>query len=168
MIAVANAPSGRSGIRVGTPDDADAISGVINAAFVVERVAFDGDRVDAEGVRGLMGKGTFLVAEKDHSPEFTGCVYIEVRGERGYLGLLSVEPSLQGRGLGKTLTAAAEAHCRAAGCSAVDLRVISPRAEALLPFYQRVGYTQTGTAPFPSDVKTKVPCHYILMTKSLV
>jgi hypothetical protein len=37
----------------------------------------------------------------------------------------------------------------------------------LLPFYRHLGYKQTGTAPFPSDVKTKVPCHYILMAKPL-
>jgi predicted N-acetyltransferase YhbS len=167
MAAPADPRRAKFTVRAGIPADAEVISGVINAAFVVERIAFNGDRIDAEGTRSLMRKGAFLLAENDFG-EAIGCVYVELRGERGYLGLLSVEPSLQGKGLGRVLVAAAEEHCRAAGCTAIDLRMISPRAEVLLPFYQQVGYHQTGTAPFASDVKTKVPCHYILMTKSLL
>jgi predicted N-acetyltransferase YhbS len=171
MTAGANpsSPVRRTRIRVAGPDDADAIAGVINAAFVVERVAFDGDRVDIEGVRSLMNKGAFLVAEaEDESLGSAGCVYVEPRGERCYLGLLSVAPALQGTGLGQRLVVAAEEHACSSGSLAMDLRMISPRAQALLPFYERLGYTETGTAPFPSDVQSKVPCHYVLMTKSLV
>jgi len=171
MTAAAN-PSSRARdvrIRAAALSDADAIACVINAAFVVERVAFDGDRVDVEGVRLLMNKGTFLVAEgEDESAGLAGCVYVELRGERSYLGLLSVAPELQGTGLGRRLVVAAEDHVRTASCLAMDLRMISPRAQALVPFYERLGYTKTGTAPFPSDVRSKVPCHYVLMTKSLV
>jgi hypothetical protein len=50
----------------------------------------------------------------------------------------------------------------------MDLRVISPRAEQLLPFYLRLGYRETGTRPFPVDLASKVPAHYILMSKPLV
>jgi GNAT superfamily N-acetyltransferase len=138
---------------------------LINAAFVVERVAFDGDRVNREGVQELLVKGTFLVAEDANS--LVGCVYLEPRGDRCYLGLLSVAPSLQGKGLGRRLSEAAEEFARQAGCRAMDLRVISPRAETLLSVYKRLGYSEAGTAPFPADVPTKVPCRYVLMTKSL-
>jgi GNAT superfamily N-acetyltransferase len=138
---------------------------LINAAFVVERVAFDGDRVNREGVQVLLVKGTFLVAEDANS--LVGCVYLEPHGDRCYLGLLSVAPSLQGKGLGRRLSEAAEEFARQAGCRAMDLRVISPRAETLLSVYKRLGYSEAGTAPFPADVPTKVPCRYVLMTKSL-
>jgi GNAT superfamily N-acetyltransferase len=117
------------------------------------------------GVRGLLKEGAFLLA--DDEMRLTGCVYVEVVGERSYLGLLSVEPGRKGTGLGRRLVAAAEEYSRNAGCCAVDLRVISPRAEELVPFYEHLGYTQTGTAPFSSDVRTKVPCHYIMMAKAL-
>ncbi len=46
-------------------------------------------------------------------------------------------------------------------------RVISARAEQLLPFYLRLGYRETGTRPFPADLASKVPAHYILMSKPL-
>jgi len=155
-------------IRTAIRDDAEAVARVINAAFVVERIAFDGDRIDVEGVRSLMSKGAFLLAEgNEASLGLAGCVYFEPRGERCYLGLLSVAPRLQGAGIGGQLVLGAEEHARTAGCLAMDLRIISPRAEALLPFYLRLGYAQTGTAPFPADVPTKVPCHYVLIAKTL-
>jgi len=61
---------------------------------------------------------------------------------------------------------AAENYFRAAGCHAMDLRIISPRTP-LPAFYAHLGYEQTGTAPSAPDVPVKVPCHYILMSKTL-
>jgi predicted N-acetyltransferase YhbS len=169
VVAAANSPhpARATRIRAAGPEDAEGLVRLINAAFLVERSAFDGDRIDLEGVRGLLDKGMFLVAEQDHSPVVIGCVYVELRGERSYLGLLSVAPELQGKGLGRQLVAAAEEHSRRPGCRAMDLRIVSPRAGDLRPFYERLGYVETGTAPFPADVPTKVPCHYIVMAKSL-
>jgi len=93
-------------------------------------------------------------------------VYVEVRGERGYFGLLSVEPALQGRGLGRLLVDAAEAQCRAVGCTAMDIRVVDVRAE-LPPFYRRLGYRETGSEPFSEDGAAKMPCRFIVMSKAL-
>jgi GNAT superfamily N-acetyltransferase len=152
-------------MRIAHSADSKAIARIINAAFVVERMAFDGDRINALGVSDLMKKGPFLLAED--AIELAGCVYVEVRGARSYLGLLSVGPARQGTGLGRLLVAEAEEYSRQAGCHAMELRIISPRAEPLLPFYQHLGYSQTGTAAFSSDVTPKVPCYYITMAKPL-
>jgi GNAT superfamily N-acetyltransferase len=151
--------------RIAQSADVDAIARLINAAFIVERVAFDGDRIDARGVGELLEKGAFLLGED--AAGMAGCVYVEVRGVRSYLGLLSVDPGRQGMGLGRWLIAVAEDYARKAGCDAMDLRIISPRAESLRPFYEHLGYTETGTAPFSSDVQPKVPCHYITMVRPL-
>src|SRR6266851_2742431 len=151
-------------IRVGQADDVNALAVLVNAAFRVEQPFIEGDRVDAEGVRSYMAKGKFLVAED--SAGLAGCVYVELRGDRGYLGLLGVDPQRQGTGLGRKLMDAAENFFREAGCVAVDLRVISARAP-LPAFYRRLGYLETGTAPFAPDVPIKIPCHYILMYKTL-
>src|SRR5277367_2020564 len=136
--------------RVAQITDVDAVAQLINAAFIVEQIAFDGDRINAQAVGELLDKGAFLLGED--AAGLAGCVYVEVRGDRSYLGLLSVDPARQGTGLGRWLVAAAEDYSRKAGCDAMDLRIISPRAETLLPFYQHLGYTETGTAPFSSDV----------------
>jgi GNAT superfamily N-acetyltransferase len=152
-------------IRGAVPEDAEDIARVVNAAFVVERVALEGDRTDSNHVRVMMDTGKFLVAESGSG--LAGCVYIEPSGERSYLGLLSVDPQHQGGGLGRRLLTAAEDWARSAGSRAMDLRIISPRAE-LLPFYRRLGYVETSTSPFPPDVQTKVPSHFIHLSKPLV
>jgi predicted N-acetyltransferase YhbS len=151
-------------IRFANGADIRGLVRLINAAFVVEQFVFDGDRVDAEETRNFMNTGQFLVAEDTNG--FVGCVYVEVRKDRGYLGLLAVDPQEQGTGLGRKLVAAGEDHLRTAGCCAVDLRVISQRAP-LPPFYRRLGYVETGTAPFAPSLEAKVPGHYIVMSKSL-
>ena len=151
-------------IRFSHSHDVEQLARLINRAFVVERPFIAGERIDPPGIRAYMEKGRFLVAEDVDG--LAGCVYVEPRGERGYLGLLGVEPGRQGTGLGRKLMEAAENYFRAANCRAIDLRIISPR-EPLLRFYSHLGYTETGTAPFAPDVPLKVPCHYILMSKSL-
>jgi ribosomal protein S18 acetylase RimI-like enzyme len=150
--------------RVAGLRDVDSLVRLINAAFRVELPYIEGDRTDAEGVRSYMAKGKFLVAED--STSLAGCVYVELRGDRGYVGLLGVDPPRQGTGLGRKLMDAAERYFREAGCRAIDLRVISARTP-LPAFYRHLGYLETGTAPFAPEVPLKVPCHYVLMSKSI-
>jgi GNAT superfamily N-acetyltransferase len=130
-----------------------------------------GDRLDLAEVQAGFAKGRFILAEQDGV--IVGCVYLEpgveracTGAERAYIGLLSVEPSLQGSGLGKRLMTAAEEYCRSAGCAFVDLRVVNLRTE-LPPFYRKLGYGQTGTEPFPPEAHTEIPCHFLIMSKSL-
>jgi GNAT superfamily N-acetyltransferase len=151
-------------IRIAGVADVEPLARLINAAFLVEHPFIEGERIDPVGVRAYMERGKFLVAEDVEGLE--GCIYVELRAERGYLGLLGVEPRRQGTGLGRKLMDAAEDYFRAAGCRAIDLRIISPRTP-LPAFYEHMGYRQTGTAPFAADVSVKVPCHYILMSKHL-
>jgi ribosomal protein S18 acetylase RimI-like enzyme len=152
-------------MRTALLSDVDAITELINAAFQAEKPFFDGDRVNREKVREFMRTGQFLLAED--SEGLASCVYLEVHKGRGYVGLLSVDPPRQGTGLGRKLMYAAEEYFRSAGCTGADLRVISPRT-ALPAFYRRLGYVETGTAPFPSEVQSKVPGHYIIMSKEFV
>ena len=46
------------------------------------------------------------------------------------------------------------------------LRIANLREE-LPPFYKSRGYVESGTSPFPEDEPTKLPCHFIAMTKEL-
>jgi GNAT superfamily N-acetyltransferase len=151
-------------IRHAAPADVEPLAALINVAFRVELPFIEGDRINPEGVREYMKKGKFLLAVD--SADLHGCVYVELRGDRGCLGLLGVEPSRQGTGLGRKLMAAAESYFREAGCVAIDLRIVSARTP-LPAFYGHLGYLETGTAPLPHDVPAKVPCHYIMMSKSL-
>lgn len=51
-----------------------------------------------------------------------GCAFLADRGDHFYLGKLAVEPELQGRGVGKALMHAVEAHARAAGKPRIELQ----------------------------------------------
>lgn len=152
-------------IRVATVADVGAITIVINTAFHrAESFFVERDRIDSGDIRSLMEKGRFLVA--DNHDAIAGCVYVEVRGERGYLGLLAVAPQLQGEGLGSKLMNAAEAYCVQSGCRFMDLRIVNLRTENQA-FYVRRGYKEAGTEPFPSEIPTKLPCHFVKMSKPL-
>ncbi|MFY9528053.1 MAG: GNAT family N-acetyltransferase [Candidatus Acidiferrales bacterium] len=144
--------------------DAESITQVVSAAFRVERFFIDRDRINPEKVRTMLHQGNFLLA-KDVG-RLIGCVYVEIRRERAYFGLLAVDPSRQKEGLGHRLIAAAEDYGRAAGCQVMDIRVVNLREE-LPPFYRRLGYQETGTEPFAADAHPKQPCHFIIMSKPL-
>lgn len=154
-----------SEIRIANRSDAEKITAVINAAFrIVEGFFIDGDRITLAEVQQSLNTGAFLVAQDEHG--IAGCVYVEPRGERAYLGLLSVDPSRQQSGLGSRLMAAGEDYCRARGAGFMDIYIVNLRTE-LPSFYERRGYTENGTTPFPADVPTKQPCHFINMSKPL-
>ena len=155
-------------VRLADASDIPTITKVINAAFrIAEGFFIDEDRIDEAGVTELFCSGKFLLAERDDA--MLGCVYVEVRAtdpSRSYLGLLSVDPSRQQGGLGSLLMEAAEDYCRSCGCTTMDILVVNLRKE-LPGFYEKRGYAQTGTSPFPANVETKIPCHFIEMSKTL-
>ena len=151
-------------IRFAAASDAEALTVLINQAFQVEKFFIDADRITLEEVRNRLAGGAFLVMEEDGT--IRACVYVELRGERGYFGLLSVDPCRQRSGLGSQLVGAAEEYSRARGCRIMDLQVVNLRAE-LPPYYRSRGYRESGVAPFPPGVSTRLPCHFIRMSKRL-
>ncbi|HEV2834283.1 MAG TPA: GNAT family N-acetyltransferase [Pyrinomonadaceae bacterium] len=154
-----------SEIRIANSSDAEKVTAVINAAFrIAEGFFVDGNRITLDEVRRLFESGAFLVAEDQTG--ISGCVYVEPRGERSYLGLLSVDPSRQQAGLGSRLMTAGEQYCRELGSRFMDIYIVNLRTE-LPAFYEHRGYVENGTTPFPPDVPTKQACHFINMTKPL-
>ena len=152
-------------VRTAVPQDAPALSGLINDAFKVEAFFKIGDRTSAAEVIGLMQRGQFLVIEAP-SGAIAGCVYLTFQHRRAYFGMLSIDPSRQGEGLGRRLIDAVEARSRERGCSHVDIHIVNLRTE-LPGFYRRLGYVEIGTLPFPDTDRATRPCHFIVMTKHL-
>jgi GNAT superfamily N-acetyltransferase len=152
-------------IRSAGIEDAPAITALLNAAFAMERAFIDRDRTSVDEISGLLTTGTFLVADGDGG-RLAACMYIEGRGDRAYLGMLAVDPAGQKRGLGRQMMSAAERHCAALGCTAIDIRIVDRRTE-LPPFYRRLGFVERGTALFDDPVLTK-PCYFVLMSKELI
>ena len=154
-----------SSVRQALLTDSDQITALINRAFRrAEGFFIETDRIDLEGVQNLFQKGQFFLAESEGL--VAACVYVELRGARAYLGLLSVDPGYQQSGLGSLLMAEAEASCRARQCRFMDIQVVNLR-EDLFGFYHKRGYVETGVHPFPPEIETKLPVHFIEMTKAL-
>ena len=152
-------------IRPAHSGDIPALVSVINQAFAIEKF-LDGTRTDEERLAATMREGILLLAERDG--QTLACVYVELRGERAYFGMLAVDPARQGQGLGRLMTDAAEQYGRNHPCKYMDISVLSLRPE-LLPFYRNLGYQETGTEEFqPSrPLKGNVSCHCIVMSKPL-
>ena len=153
-------------IRVATMADRTAMMPAINKAFAIEKF-LEGTRTDEARLAEMMVTGEFLIAQNG-AGEIVASVYVEVKGNRGYLGMLAVDPAEQGKELGRVMVDAVEDYCREKGCSGVDLVVISLRTD-LPPFYRKLGYVETGTEEFHPSRKLKagVECHCIVMSKEL-
>jgi GNAT superfamily N-acetyltransferase len=151
-------------IRFAEASDVPAIAALVNDAFRPERFFIEADRTNPDKVAALLQKGKFLLLCEGEM--LAGCVYAELRGERGYFGLLAVDPARQRGGLGGQLIAAAEDYCRSAGCCFMDLTFVNVRQE-LPGYYQRLGYSENGTLAFPPDQIPKIPVHVVRMSKSL-
>ena len=152
-------------LRVAGSVDAEDVARLITRAYRVEDFFVRGDRANADDVRARMVRGQFLVLE-DSRAAMVGCVFVEARDDRGYFGMLSIDPAHQRKGLGTQLVTAAEDHCRKAGCQEVEIEVDNIRTE-LPPFYRALGYRESGVRPFPDVQRPKLPCHFVVMTRSL-
>ena len=86
-----------------------------------------------------------------------GCVYLEVKEQRLYLGMLTVSPALQANGIGRQLLNEAAAVATQLNCSSIYMTVISIRSE-LIEWYKRRGYKFTGEIlPFHDGTRFGVP-----------
>jgi GNAT superfamily N-acetyltransferase len=79
-----------------------------------------------------------------------GTVHLQREGDEAHLGLFVVQPTLQGRGIGKVFLEAAERFVHLSwGSGRMTMQVISVRDE-LIAYYERRGYGRTGQRkPFP-------------------
>ena len=153
--------------RVAAEADRPRIISLVNSAYSIETF-LQGTRTDEERLTEMMQKGVILLAE-DNSGELLGCVYTEVRGPRGYLGQLAVDPAQQGKGLARIIVQAAEDRLRAEGCEVVDITVLNLRPE-LPPIYRRFGYVESGIVEefrTSRQLAPGVEIHGIRMTKQL-
>src|SRR5205085_10706766 len=108
-------------IREASESDTPVLVALVNRSFEIEKYFSGGDRTDAGEMRSMMQRGIFLVCEDEQGA--AGCVYVEIKGDAGYFGMLAVDPRRQKSGLGARLTSAAEDFARRRGCSVMDITV---------------------------------------------
>ena len=166
-------------INKATLVDIPKLVGLINSAYrgeeskkgwTTEADLLGGIRTDASSLQQMMSKENAVILKFCNRDLIEGCVYLEKKNNKMYLGMLTVSPILQAKGIGKNLLFAAEEHARKHNCSAMQMSVISLRDE-LIRWYERHGYNKTGdTQPFPADEKfgmQKLPLQFVIMEKEI-
>jgi len=154
-------------IRTAVESDIAEIVALTNRAFAVELFFVSGDRTHEADVRSRFAQGRFLVIDDPANPtRLIGSVYTSITNGRGYLGLISVDPDHQRRGISRQLVTAVDAVCLAAGCNFIDLTVVNVR-ENLFPFYAQFGYHANDVLAFPVPERQLIPVHLVKLTKAL-
>lgn len=166
-----------------TVDQSKEINELVNSSYrgegskkgwTTEADLLGGQRTDPVGVRELIEKdnSVILIAENINTGKMEGCVHLEKHDEKCYLGMLTVKPTLQGKGLGTTILEEAEAFAQFWDCTRVYLTVIAQRAE-LIQWYEKHGYKNTGERkPFPyGDERFGIPklqdLYFVLLEKTI-
>jgi len=148
-------------IAIATITDTAELTALVNSAYrgesskqgwTSESHLLDGQRIDELILLSyLQNENVTILKHIDENGRITGCVYLEPKWPKLYLGMLTVSPIEQGNGIGKILLANAEEYARNKKCEAITITVITTRHE-LIAWYERHGYVQTGEIkPFPND-----------------
>lgn len=96
-------------------------------------------------------RGSVFLKYTDSNSRIKGCVNLQVQLKKIYLGMFSVDPETQGKGIGKIILRSAEEFARSVECTSIYMSVIAVRTE-LIDWYKRHGYKDTGERkPFMED-----------------
>ena len=162
-------PNRNNAIRRAASADRDALHSLIERAYrgdaarrgwTHEADLLGGQRTDRAALTAMLEDplSRLLLAVDDSA--LVGCVHVAARGGGlCYLGLLSVDPDSQSRGIGSRLIDAAEDCARTElNATTMEMTVIARRTE-LVAYYARRNYLLTGEVrPFPrTDPRFGVP-----------
>jgi len=162
-------------IQPATVEDIPELLTLIHSAYrgegskvgwTTEADILDGSRIFDSTLQKYIENPNSVLVKYTNETEFEderilACVYldkVEKKGElKCYLGLLTVTPELQAKGIGKQLLQFSNDWARSQGCAALIMTVISVRTE-LIAWYERHGFITTDEkAPFFTDPEYGTP-----------
>ena len=160
--------------------DVETIATLVNSAYrgdhakkgwTTEADMIDGTRTDAAALADVIKKPGTTILKYEQDGKIVGCVELKTDHGKLYLGMLTVEPSIQGGGIGKKMLSAAEDFGKTQGCRSVYMTVITIRKE-LIDWYKRHGYEDTGERkPFqfndPRFGQPKQKLEFLVLEKQL-
>ena len=143
------------------------------AGWTTEADLLGGNRTNPAMIADTLADPNQTMLACEEAEAIIACVTLERRDGSGYVGTVSVQPTLQGGGLGREVLAQAEALLQTRwGLPLARMTVLAQRPE-LIAWYERRGYRQTDkTAPFPyGDSRFGAPkrddLYFIVMEKAL-
>jgi ribosomal protein S18 acetylase RimI-like enzyme len=145
--------------RHATASDVDAIVALVESAYrgdssrkgwTTEADLLDGRRTGADEVLASIERPRSRILLGERDAVLLACAHVADEDGTGYFGMFSVQPDLQGGGIGKAMLAEAERIARNEWrLPSMRMTVIDLRNE-LIAFYERRGYRRTGVfKPFP-------------------
>jgi len=163
--------------RPATDADILTIVALVNRAYrdeqhrgwTTEADIVAGNRTSPDEIQLLMDTPGSTIFLMSLDTNIQGCVHLQEQGSEVYLGMLTIEPRLQNRGLGKRLLEVAEHHAREVmGAKTISMIVVKQRTE-LTDYYLRRGYRRNGElAPYPIERNVGQPRVEGLMMEKLV
>lgn len=148
--------------------DVPRIETLVNSAYrgehakkgwTTEADILDGQRTDQEKLQELISNpgSEIQLALDGETEEIIGCVHLSKETDALYFGMLTVEPTRQGMGIGKEMLVQIEKVAKRLGLQHIRMTVIKGRDE-LVAYYERFGFKKTGnTEPFPDDPRYGIP-----------
>jgi len=148
-------------LQLARTNDVPALVALVNSAYrgdssragwTTEADLLGGQRIDAQRLAETIAAPNSVVLLHEAQGEPIACVHLERRSADCYLGMLTIQPMIQGAGLGRRLLEAAERWAVTEwDAQSIYMTVIVQRPE-LIAWYERRGYARTGEfQPFPYD-----------------
>jgi len=140
-------------IAKATLADVSELNKLINSAYrgeeskkgwTTETDLVSGIRIDEPMLIDYLNNDAITILKyTDTDAKIIGTVYLEIKGDKLYLGMFSVSPPLQNGGVGRALIEEAEVIAKQLGLHTISMTVIRSRKE-LISWYERRGYAFTG------------------------
>jgi ribosomal protein S18 acetylase RimI-like enzyme len=150
---------------IATVDDVAALNHLINSAYRGESAKqgwtheadlLTGIRTTERELKNMITRKNTFILKYIENGIITACVLVEKKADKLYMGMLTVSPRLQGRGVGKKLLKATEETAIKLQCKKIEMTVIDARQE-LISWYTRNGYKDTGKRmTLPSEIQNAV------------
>ncbi|PKB15029.1 GNAT family N-acetyltransferase [Flavobacterium sp. 5] len=167
-------------ITTATLEDVIALEKLINSAYrgetsklgwTTEANLLQGERITIDELSEIINNKENTILKFTDNNQIIGCVLLVNKGNKLYLGMLTVSPELQNSGIGKKLLQQAEEYALKLSLPKIVMTVISIREE-LIAWYNRHGFIDTGDRePFPLNgtdaILTQEPLEFIFLEKKV-
>ncbi len=163
--------------------DVDAVVALVERAYrgdasragwTTEADLLEDRRTNHDEIRSIVTGAASRMRLMERGSDLVACVRVEATPTHGYIGMVTVEPTLQAAGLGRLLLAEAERVISQEFGLAVGRMTVIAQRDELIVWYERRGWARTGaTAPFPYDDPRKgapkrPDLYFVVLEKRLI